>query len=738
MSPAPGTKPAFGRPTLAALGLGILLCAVLTRAIVTYNPVPGWDADPFSQPLVATSLGPGGSAWLSWAMLVGSGLVLVGLRGSSDWLSLAALAGGVLVQVRALLLDSGDAEALATAGTWTAVWAILAAGRACGGLPRWRRFALACCLGLAGMLLAKAAVQILFEGPSVLTSFEANRDAILESRGMDPDGPSAAQYERRLSQLDPTAWFGLSNVLASVLAAGAAGLALALWRARRRVPIGWLAAGFGGLAACIAGVLVTGSKAGPLILCVSTGAGLVASRLSRPIAWAALLGAVALPTAAVVARGVLGVPETERSLLFRWFYMVGGVDVVASNAIEGTGPSGFRQAYVLAKPPTAPESVTSTHHALLDWIAMLGVAGWAWAAVSVGCCFVIARSLATPSPGAFASGLRRTVVLRLGLIAMVPTVANAAIEVDATTIELALGRIVGLAAWVGLAAVVWRLRPGRHAYGVIGLSLVMAAQFDMVLFIHTAAPLVMLLIGLAIPVRRRAGPIRQTGTYVLLGGLAALLAWNAAGLLRYERAMVRSAQAAQRVYALTEQLDSTVVTPADRRLVGDAVRDAAEQAVSLLRPMVARFPADSAASKALIQAMLSAGEARARSGETGPASGWFSDAIAEAERLTETRADASGFAGLSAVLERVAVSAAEPGLFDRAAAASTRAGELDPTNPLHPYRAARLLLAAGKGEQAGTLARRAIELDEAMRLDPLAGLTDRMRAEAQTWAGLDR
>ena len=87
--------------------------------------------------------------------------------------------------------------------------------------------------------------------------------------------------------------------------------------------------------------------------------------------------------AAILARGLL-VPESwlgERSLLFRWHYLVGAARITGEQALTGVGPDGFQGAYMMARLPRSPEEVTSAHSMFVDWISMLGVSGLAWAAL---------------------------------------------------------------------------------------------------------------------------------------------------------------------------------------------------------------------------------------------------------------------------------------------------------------------------------------------------------------------
>ena len=87
---------------------------------------------------------------------------------------------------------------------------------------------------------------------------------------------------------------------------------------------------------------------------------------------------IAAALLAVIARGLVGERIGELSLLFRWFYMQGATHIFADHWLLGVGPADFKDAYMIAKPATSPEDVSSPHSILLDWVATLGLGGLAW------------------------------------------------------------------------------------------------------------------------------------------------------------------------------------------------------------------------------------------------------------------------------------------------------------------------------------------------------------------------
>ena len=94
--------------------------------------------------------------------------------------------------------------------------------------------------------------------------------------------------------------------------------------------------------------------------------------------------ATTLPLLALLAvyiRGLVAERLSERSLLFRSQYLEGAAGIIADAFPLGVGPGGFKPAYNLHKPPLSPESVESPHSILFDWLACLGAPAIAWCAL---------------------------------------------------------------------------------------------------------------------------------------------------------------------------------------------------------------------------------------------------------------------------------------------------------------------------------------------------------------------
>lgn len=468
--------------TLCAL----LICGVACfRTVVGFDPFPWWSSDPFESYADSTGLTPALALWLDAAALVGSSIgmgafVLAGGR-PHRWLCALTLVGAVGA-IAWLLGEPLDSARLAFA--WlSAITSACALAHLCGD-PRRKALALALLLGAAGLLAAKGLVQVLVEHPDTVAWYERDPQAFLRAQGWEPGSAQALGYERRLRQPEATGWFGLSNVYAtSVGAASIAMLAMLAVAIRDRLasarnpedaergrpgPVVALAAG---TVAAVTGLLLSGSKGGMVAAAGGASAfalvGLLASRIRRPQPWAAMtaVGLTAAPLIAVAARGLLGERISELSLRFRWFYMQGATRIIGEHPLVGVGPAGFRDAYMLVKPPLAVEDVTSPHSLPFDLLSSFGVipgAGWYAATALLGVAATASWwTAARPIPaGTAAPGPtivdpihppRQGDFKLVALLAILATVPATYLERSLATPETAILRIAGLGLWVLIA-----------------------------------------------------------------------------------------------------------------------------------------------------------------------------------------------------------------------------------------------------------------------------------------------
>lgn len=493
--------PAAGQPAPAwpVLGVAVLVGIAALRCLSPFSPFPYWDFDPTVVPASLLGLGPAVMVTLDWvALAVGLGLVTAAAaRGDrlAWWLAGGLAAGTAAVAVHAA------APSLATLGSgrigisWLAALGT-AAGVAVACRDRWhgreaRAVAIGLLAGVLAVLVLKGVVQVLVEHPRTVESFRRDRLTIFAANGWTPESPQALGYERRLMQNEPTGWFGLSNVFASFVAAGA--VMFTCWLVARARP--WLvrepaapneSAGrlwglvVGAMAlACVGSLVLAGSKGGWGVTLLGVGVAVV-WWLVRSRAGAGTLGRVtaALPLlacgailAGVFARGLAGERLGELSLLFRWFYLEAAVRIFGSRPLLGVGPDGFKEAYLTAKNPLSPEEVQSPHCLPAEWLACLGVGGIALVAVAAVLAWRVGRagSVSADEDGAGESAsieAARPVLRLVGLTAAVITLACLALERSGITPEGAAVRVAGLAAWATIGMLVARWALGREGAGL--------------------------------------------------------------------------------------------------------------------------------------------------------------------------------------------------------------------------------------------------------------------------------
>ncbi len=550
--------------------LGVVLAGVAARAVVTFDPFPGWADDPTAMPTLVSGAGPTMSLAIDAVVMLASGAVLalasLAGRGVGWRLGGLVMIGSVGAVANAWFIRGRTIDDAVLSTAWMAAWcaglAVLAGARD----PRSRALVLACVACLVGMLAAKGAYQVAIEQPRTASSYLANREAMLHAKGWSPDSPLARAYERRLLQREATGWFGLANVYATPAAAGAAGLivlgVLSRWGARgmaggrgraagaswaprgegvetggtpvpRGGVVGWrgrlivigavvalvalgLSRSKGGVVACACGLggAAVGAWAASRRGTSPRGAGMIAGTLG--------LGAILGPLAAVGVRGIVGERLAELSLLFRWFYISTASRVAAGSPAWGVGPDGFQGAYARLKPDISPESVQSPHSVLFDWAATLGVWGLAWGAAV----FVLALWVGRAAIEGWKREERDTTGAGVGeaephvdgarvdirvvfLVGAAATLAGAGVEAGLASVELAIVRAGGLCLGVLLALGV--VRGARDERAVVAAS----GAAGLVALAHGQIELT--------PVNIGAGAL-----WAVLVGLGASGAWNAA------------------------------------------------------------------------------------------------------------------------------------------------------------------------------------------------------------------
>lgn len=737
---------------------------------------------------VSSGIRPAGSVAIDVAMLVASaGVVLLSGSALAWWVVVAVAAGLGALMYHGLIRGGGDLEQLRTGACWSAACASGVAAWAGRGHARVARLTIAVVLGLVALLAAKGLVQVYVEHPATIAQYRADNQLFLESQGWLPGSSSARNFERRLTQAEATGWLGLSNVLASVAAASLVGLVCLLLAAlrrepdgRRRVADGWI--GVVALGALAAGscLWLTRSKGGLTVAAI--GLALLAGRmlLSRPAMArvarritpraAGLLGVALVLSAllALVVRGAVGERVGELSLLFRWFYIRGALNIWASHPVLGVGPAGFKDAYLVAKPAISPEEVMSPHSVLWDLGACLGAGGLALAGLVVASAFAAGRGFAANEvEPASASG--RDDRRMISLVVCAACIAGAFVERAVGTPESALLRVVGLVGWLGLSMgvleVVRATLPWRWAASLMALVVLVHGQIEVTpvwpgstslwaIIVATGAGAWSSHVGGA-PVRRSAGVC--AGVAVLTAAAIGVL-----GLPRvagWERGLRDAAEAVRPFARLADRLrlvgtsqrhpgDDMARIAADvGALLGEVpARDSrgldlamgrlqaavASRAAGPLRAALSRFPTHTPTAEAICRLLLQRAYALSAQGMVPRAEEDFAEAIAIAKALVARAPRVAANHGLLAsMLDAQAGFHQSPDGLERAVEALKDAAALDPFGTTFPMRLARTEAALRRMDEARSWARKALDLDRGLRLDPLRQMSDRERAEME-------
>ncbi len=555
--------------------LGIVTVAII-RCVIVFSGQIVFDVDPAIDPTPLAGLGPAGSLFLDAALLAACGCGLLGetLAGRSiDRLLLAlALVPAPVIAYHGLA-DAGD---MWRGSTW------LAAAIACvvlAHLARERAIRLLVLAMLVAVLVpvaARGALQssvspfgVTLSGPEyvdTIAEFEANRDVFLADRGWAPDSAAARLYEQRLRQPDPRGWFPTTNVFASAMAFGLVmSVGLGIGAVRDRIGARWLTL-FAAVAIVLATALWVSRSKGAILACM-IGLALVVVPLASRHAHALLtrrrapvmLALVALTLAAVVVRGA-ALPESwmgDKSLLYRWHYLVGSVQIVSGDGLVGVGPDGFQAAYVQVRDPRSPEEVTSAHNAFADWLSDLGLSGAAWVGLVGVLLWRAGRRMDPETETSEAGSGFETTWWTLAAAAVVAVFALApAMIVERVVIDSAgkaLARIAGVLGFV-LAAVAYAGGLERTRAAVVASTLAAATvvlvvhgQIEMTFFDPAAVTWIMCVLGLAGGVSTQGGG-RRTGLGVAAGLLVLALVLSSTVAARAALAQTRMIAAAELLY----------------------------------------------------------------------------------------------------------------------------------------------------------------------------------------------
>jgi hypothetical protein len=384
------------------------------------------------------------------------------------------------------LLFGEGVEAWRASAWATSIIAAMVIARSCAD-PQIRLVVLATLVAVLGPLLVKAAAELGWEHQAMVNTL-----GTLQAEGVDTS-LSSPQLVARVQEPVIRAWMTTPNLLAGVLVAMVVvWLSLAVVAIRRGLDHGWWAlCGAVGLLGA-AGVVLTGSKAGILALVMVAGLTVVSvtplKRIgSRWGGWLAVALVLAVPVV-VVLRGMMGEEALgqERSALVRYHYLIGAAGAWWEQIVMGIGIGSFQEAYTHFRPLGATEEVQSTHNAIVDWIAMLGVAGVLWVIVFVNVVRRCGRALfAAASPHGEDSAVpwQRVVIITIlgGIVLRFPWLPMG--DLLSLTVEC-----VAAAALVILALVVCQIaqgavqRPIWIAAAIAAVAVAVLGQADMLFF----------------------------------------------------------------------------------------------------------------------------------------------------------------------------------------------------------------------------------------------------------------
>jgi O-antigen ligase len=765
------------------LALAMIFVPVLARAMMGVELLPGWEMDPLVVPPTGGAIGPEQSVAIDLLGLSG-GVVLTLLtpgRARAWLLGLVAI-GAFAAAWHGWFASGGDQGDRRVGLAW--VSALLAAA-ALARLPAGaleRRVVAALLLGFVVMLATRGVQQVFVEHPRTIAEWNANRDTFLAAQGWTPGSTMARSFERRLTQSDASGWFGLSNVYATLAAAGLVAMVGLSWAAFKVASRGvTVLVGAGALAAGAA-LALSQSKGGV----VAAGGGLAAlaalwmlrargTRTPRPALGGLLAIAGVLAALAVIPiRGFLGERFSELSLLFRWYYLEAAGRMFASNPLVGVGPDGFQRAYLRAKNPLSPEEVVSPHSIFADYAATLGLLGLAWVGVLLVLVWWSGRAGAVPVEAVEARPTlhlpldARAEVRIVAAFAAIATLTAGYVQRQSGTVDMALVWVLGLVAWASVsgAIVVLLRRVGRAGDAALAAGAIAAlahGQIDVAFSWPQSCGIVFGLLGVAAggvvsesrPVGRGRAAVGVTLAVVACVATAGFLATYRGSLERAAEIVGPVASFGQRFTALSnpatagpdadserrrfvEDLSAAVgrrIEPsgaAVQRALAELERSRIARAIPILEQAAADHPEDWRPRREIARLHLRAAGIDEFLGRPGVSAGL--DAAIAALSTGPATTDPSALRYLAQIYDQRAEH--EPGqalawiTLAEQALAKAEAG--DPFNADIPLRRMRALVRLGRAEEARAAAERVLNLDEFARLDREArGLRAEDRAEAE-------
>ena len=371
------------------IGAGLFICLIaVSRCLLLNSSNPYFDLDPaLTNELPSGVLGPSGSVLLDVVVLALCSIALFGetMRGRKIHWQFVGLAALPIVAI--WFHGRADPLQYIHGSAW------VAAMLACVSLAHVSRgarvssLAPIALLALTIPLLASAAFAY-GNHLQLVSYFEQHTQEILNMNGLQAGFPSAAVFEERLRSYGPMGWFTTPNVFGGVLVSLGVIWAFVAATLRQNKKLYFGGASLFALL-CLIAAISTFSKASFVlgVLAVLLAACIFATKTEYMMKrWGGWI-AVSIVLAAVYVvffRGCLvETALSERSLLVRSQYFVGGLEIAGTHAFLGVGPAQIQDAWLGVRPESATEAIVSTHNIVIDWLASYGMVAFCWIAVLV-------------------------------------------------------------------------------------------------------------------------------------------------------------------------------------------------------------------------------------------------------------------------------------------------------------------------------------------------------------------
>ncbi|MGV6813496.1 MAG: O-antigen ligase family protein [Phycisphaerales bacterium] len=733
---------------LALGGLWLVALLAVSRAMIEHDGFPWWASDPFvfSPPVVG--LTPIQAIGMNLGVMLASGVSLIGLWIKGVRMGLISSACLTIGSLWIAYHAFHSIETVLIGSNLLAMMCVFFVASFAHKVGDAQRILAGVSLGFVLLLVVMGLYEVFVIHPETMKNFEHTRESFFAARGWTPGSFEALAYERRLSQPEPIAWFGLTNVYASFVGAGALAFVMLSWVNRHRAVMRLVC-----VAAALCSVLalmLSGAKGGIGAVGLGLLVFFVMGRFPKSsFTRNAMVISCSLVMLGLIVRGVIGERIGELSMFFRWQYLVGSWRMFVEHPIWGVGPGAFQEHYTLLKPDLSPEDVASPHNLPAALIALLGIGGIACVGVFISRLREVLPCLQSNGADADAVAAPPPIVMKRVVQLTILAIAIAAVislrfGAPAMNMELVGVQVFGGLLWAGLALVIIRLdaRELNPALLAGGLVLMIHAMIEVTPTWMVSGMLWALLVGLAVygdgshaqsdTTQQPNGAERVVRTMGSLPygflGLGLIVAGGAIGyrsfaIGRWERELYRAAMPAVPIAQEHDRLGGQTTPELNRREYASR-----QQAIEHLLEAVESRPTHMPTRIAASEQMLWFGSVHRSMNQPELARQDWERAIAVLEEGVVHSSGGSGYQWLGTVAYGFAT--AFPNAHDRdqwlklAEDSWERGIERSPHNPHLAFKLMNLAHERGEGAKAKQWAQRARALHEMSRLDPLRGLSE--------------